>query len=47
MVNLTGTDAGRWRELAADDGIALHLYGKKEPRQRRKMGHYTRLSEKT
>lgn len=46
MINLTGDDAHRWRELAADDSIALHLYGKKAPRQRRKMGHYTRLSEK-
>ena len=47
MVNLTGEDANRWPQLAADDSMALHLYGKEEPRKRRKMGHFTRLSRKT
>lgn len=44
MTNLIGPDAGRWRELAAKDDVALHLYGKREARPGRKMGHFTRIS---
>jgi 5-(carboxyamino)imidazole ribonucleotide synthase len=47
MTNLIGADAGRWPELAAEDGVALHLYGKREARPGRKMGHYTRLFPKS
>ncbi|MGH6879200.1 MAG: 5-(carboxyamino)imidazole ribonucleotide synthase, partial [Rhizomicrobium sp.] len=43
MVNLIGADAEDWKALAAGPG-ALHLYGKKDIRPGRKMGHLTRLS---
>ncbi|HEX3667004.1 MAG TPA: 5-(carboxyamino)imidazole ribonucleotide synthase [Rhizomicrobium sp.] len=42
MINLIGVDAEDWKALAAGPG-ALHLYGKKEIRQGRKMGHVTQL----
>lgn len=32
-----------WTELLALPGVELHLYGKREPRPRRKMGHVTAL----
>ena len=44
MLNLIGPDAGRWHELAVEPGASLHLYGKREARAGRKMGHVTRLS---
>jgi 5-(carboxyamino)imidazole ribonucleotide synthase len=44
MENLIGADAARWAEFAAEPGARLHLYGKKEIRPGRKMGHVTRLS---
>jgi 5-(carboxyamino)imidazole ribonucleotide synthase len=43
MENLIGEDALRWAELAAEPGARLHLYGKREVRAGRKMGHVTRL----
>ena len=43
MRNLIGHDADAWRELAAQDGACLHLYGKDEARAGRKMGHVTRV----
>lgn len=43
MINLIGAEAEDWKALAAAPG-ALHLYGKKEIRAGRKMGHVTRLS---
>jgi 5-(carboxyamino)imidazole ribonucleotide synthase len=43
MLNLIGADAERWAELAADPGARLHLYGKRDSRDGRKMGHLTRL----
>ncbi|MFV0279628.1 MAG: 5-(carboxyamino)imidazole ribonucleotide synthase [Rhodoblastus sp.] len=43
MRNLIGDQADKWREIAADPGAALHLYGKAEARPGRKMGHVTRL----
>ncbi len=44
MVNLLG-DLWRpdWRVLLNEPGVKLHLYGKKEARAGRKMGHYTAL----
>jgi 5-(carboxyamino)imidazole ribonucleotide synthase len=45
MTNLIGEEAGRWRELAAS-GDGLHLYGKREARPGRKMGHITRITPK-
>lgn len=47
MTNLIGGDAEGWAELAADPDIALHLYGKREARAGRKMGHFTRLAVKS
>ena len=49
MQNLIGDDAARWRELAAEPGARLHIYGKAEARPGRKMGHVNRLTpaEKT
>jgi 5-(carboxyamino)imidazole ribonucleotide synthase len=43
MTNLLGDDAGRWPEILAEPGARLHLYGKREARSGRKMGHVTRL----
>jgi 5-(carboxyamino)imidazole ribonucleotide synthase len=43
MVNLIGKDALAWEKLAAEPGAALHLYGKRDARDGRKMGHVTRL----
>ena len=34
----------RWPELMAEPGARLHLYGKRETRPGRKMGHYTVLA---
>lgn len=54
MVNLLGDiwlDAGEeglnWDGFAAVHGPKLHLYGKKEPRRGRKMGHITVMHEKS
>ena len=41
MDNLLGADAGRWAELPGD--ARLHLYGKREARPGRKMGHVNRV----
>ena len=43
MRNLIGEDVNAWPELAREDGACLHLYGKKETRAGRKMGHVTRV----
>jgi|SRR5579862_1379464 len=42
MDNLIGDEAECWQKLAGQPG-ALHLYGKRESRPGRKMGHITRL----
>jgi 5-(carboxyamino)imidazole ribonucleotide synthase len=47
MTNLIGADVERWRELVAEEGVAMHLYGKAEARPGRKMGHTTRLLPKS
>ncbi|ODA67530.1 N5-carboxyaminoimidazole ribonucleotide synthase [Methyloligella halotolerans] len=47
MINLIGHDVDRWAELAADERVALHLYGKADTRPGRKMGHYTKISPKS
>jgi 5-(carboxyamino)imidazole ribonucleotide synthase len=44
MTNLIGNDVAAWRELLAEPGARLHLYGKGEVRPGRKMGHVNRLS---
>ena len=46
MVNLIGKQALDWARLAAEPGTCLHLYGKREAREGRKMGHLTRLRPK-
>ena len=43
MANLIGGQALDWPRLAAERGACLHLYGKREARAGRKMGHVTRL----
>jgi 5-(carboxyamino)imidazole ribonucleotide synthase len=43
MDNLIGDDVERWPHLLADRTAHLHLYGKREARPGRKMGHVTRL----
>jgi 5-(carboxyamino)imidazole ribonucleotide synthase len=45
MENIIGDEARAWESLAKSG--ALHLYGKKEARPGRKMGHITRLKPKT
>ncbi len=44
MTNLIGREAEEWAKLAAEPGARLHLYGKREARAGRKMGHVNRLS---
>jgi 5-(carboxyamino)imidazole ribonucleotide synthase len=43
MANLIGEQAAAWPALAADGSARLHLYGKRDARTGRKMGHVTRL----
>lgn len=43
MINLIGSDADTWLQIAAEPGRNLHLYGKRESRPGRKMGHVNRL----
>lgn len=43
MENLIGEAVHRWPALLAEPGARLHLYGKREVRPGRKMGHVTRL----
>jgi 5-(carboxyamino)imidazole ribonucleotide synthase len=45
--NLLGADINRAAALAAEPDIAVHVYGKKEARPGRKMGHFTRLSPRS
>jgi 5-(carboxyamino)imidazole ribonucleotide synthase len=44
MTNLIGSESETWLELAAEHGAKLHLYGKRDARPGRKMGHVNRLS---
>jgi 5-(carboxyamino)imidazole ribonucleotide synthase len=43
MDNLLGRAIESWPELLAEPGARLHLYGKREVRAGRKLGHVTRL----
>ena len=43
MTNLLGFEADGWQALAADPSARLWLYGKREAREGRKMGHVNRL----
>jgi 5-(carboxyamino)imidazole ribonucleotide synthase len=47
MKNLIGDEVASWRDAIADPSAHLHLYGKREVRPGRKMGHVTRLLPKT
>jgi len=44
MNNLIGDEAGAWLKIAAEPNACLHLYGKRDARPGRKMGHVTRLT---
>jgi 5-(carboxyamino)imidazole ribonucleotide synthase len=44
MLNLIGEDADAWARHAADPDARLHLYGKRDARTGRKMGHITKLN---
>lgn len=46
MTNLIGREIEAWPELAGEAGAALHVYGKREAREGRKMGHVNRLRPK-
>lgn len=41
MTNLIGEDVGEWRKFLGEPNAHLHLYGKRETRPGRKMGHVT------
>ena len=43
MENLLGEDVLRWSGIAAEPNSRLHLYGKREARAGRKMGHVNRV----
>lgn len=43
MENLIGHDMDRVPQLLSEPNISLHLYGKSDVREGRKMGHFTRL----
>lgn len=43
MHNLIGDQANEWQKLFSNDQNHLHLYGKAEAREGRKMGHITKL----
>ncbi len=43
MKNLIGKDIESWKEFIHDSDSKIHIYGKKEAREGRKMGHITHL----
>ncbi|WP_428408856.1 5-(carboxyamino)imidazole ribonucleotide synthase [Hyphococcus sp.] len=47
MENLIGDEVNEWRALAAEPQAGVHLYGKREARPGRKMGHVNRISVKS
>ncbi len=47
MTNLIGDDCAEWAKILAEPRACLHLYGKREARPGRKMGHVTRLKPRT
>lgn len=44
MTNLIGDDVHRWSNVLNESNAHLHLYGKTEARDGRKMGHVTRVT---
>ena len=47
MTNLIGTDIDRWHTALHTPNTKLHLYGKAEAREGRKMGHVTEIKPKS
>ncbi|MEQ9447884.1 MAG: 5-(carboxyamino)imidazole ribonucleotide synthase, partial [Rhodospirillaceae bacterium] len=47
MINLIGEDVNNLDDYLADPAAHLHLYGKSEVRQGRKMGHVNILSARS
>jgi 5-(carboxyamino)imidazole ribonucleotide synthase len=45
MTNLIGDDVIQWQSVAAEAGTFLHLYGKRDARKGRKMGHVNRIKD--
>jgi 5-(carboxyamino)imidazole ribonucleotide synthase len=45
MLNLIGDDIDNWKKFSAMPNAKLHLYGKKETKSGRKMGHVTFLEK--
>ncbi len=43
MTNLLGDESSNWQVLAAQPDVAVHLYGKRESRAGRKMGHFNKI----
>jgi phosphoribosylaminoimidazole carboxylase PurK protein len=43
MTNLIGKEIEGWAEYVAQEGVHLHVYGKHEAREGRKMGHVTKI----
>jgi len=43
MKNLLGNDIDTWEDILSDPKAKLHMYGKTEARDGRKMGHVTRI----
>lgn len=47
MENLIGDECETWPQILADPNARLHLYGKREARPGRKMGHVNRIAART
>lgn len=45
MTNLIGKEIEGWAEYVAQENVHLHVYGKHEAREGRKMGHVTKIFE--
>ena len=43
MLNLLGEEADAWAKLAGEPETRVHLYGKRDAKPGRKMGHVNRL----
>jgi 5-(carboxyamino)imidazole ribonucleotide synthase len=44
MTNILGDEINRWQDWAGEPGAHLHLYGKRQARPGRKMGHVNRVT---
>ena len=43
MTNLIGDDINQWQDLADDPKTFIHIYGKRDVKPARKMGHVNRI----